>query len=317
MLDPAIINPLDNPIFTEVAYRALAVYGAGLLLIIMLNGFRLKDLWKKNIGKRYLSWLVIGPLYLLFIFLGGYPALAFLLFILWLASREIGQITKLPRAYIWGLYFLSFVSVYVASFQNEYFYSLPLIYFLVLTGIAIKENHAQKSFLHSAVTMFVSIWIIFSLSHFVLLSQLNAGFDSTKALLILIGFAVPLSDVFAYVVGRAFAKSKALDKIKVASNLSPKKSYAGSLGNMVGAGLGIGIMAFALTGYVAPIHWIVIAVLIGFGGLIGDITESMFKRYYGVKDSGTLIPGHGGVLDRIDSTLRVIVILYYYILFFM
>lgn len=316
MHDQRFLNPLANPILFATLDRVFLLYVAGFFLILILNKFKLKGIWQTNVGKRYLSWLVIGPIYLSFIFLGGDLSLLFLFGVLLLSMKEIKNITTLPKPYIYGLMFLSAISVYIAGFQTQFFYSLPLIAFLVISFISIKENNAQKSFLNSSISIYIFIWIIFSLTHFVLLGQLNNGLDNSKSLLILLGFAVPLSDIFAYVVGRNLAKIKFLDKFKVASNLSPKKSYPGALGNIIGAGLGIAIMYFILKEYLPLYHWIIIAIFIGMAGLVGDITESMFKRYYKVKDSGTLIPGHGGILDRIDSSLRVILALYYYLLFF-
>ncbi len=315
MQDPNFLNPLLNPIFTDVLLRTAVVYLAGLFLILILNKFKVANLWQTNIGKRYLSWLAIGPVFLLFVLFGGYAALFFLLAVLLLSVWEVKSISDLPKSYIIGLIAMSVLSVYVASFQPDYFLSLPLIYFLIITFISFKENRAEGSFANASITLFISIWVIFSMSHFVLLGHLNNTLDDSKALLILLGFAIPLSDICAYVVGRYFSRFPTLDKYKVASNLSSKKSYAGALGNIIGAGIGIACMYFAIGGYLPIYHWVLIAILIGVAGIVGDITESMFKRYYRTKDSGTIIPGHGGVLDRIDSSMRVIVILYYYLIF--
>jgi phosphatidate cytidylyltransferase len=312
-----ILNPLNNPIFYPVLYRTIAVFALGFILIWVLNKFTLKGVWTKELGKRYLSWLIIGPLFLVAVLFGGDVALVFLGIILLFSLWEVGHIAKMPKMYRGALYFLAIVSVYVVSYQTSYFYSLPIFYFLVLSAVAISQNDAKKGFFNMSVCLYAAIWIIFSLSHFVLLGHLNNTLDHSKALLILLGFAVPLSDVFAYVVGRAFQKIPSLDKHKIASNLSSKKSYVGVLGNILGAALGILIMWFAVGSYLPKIHWVILAILMGVMGVVGDITESMFKRYYGVKDSSHLIPGHGGFLDRIDSILRIIVVLYYYLLFFL
>lgn len=106
-----------------------------------------------------------------------------------------------------------------------------------------------------------------------------------------------IGDSGAYLVGRS------LGRHKLAPVLSPKKTIEGSIGGLVGtvlvaiavdavAGLGIGWVAVVLLG-----------VVIGAAGQIGDLTESLMKRQAGVKDSGALIPGHGGILDRIDALL--------------
>lgn len=317
MQDPDFLNPLQNPILSPIIWRVFWLYLAGFILIWILNNFSLKNLWKKNIGQRYLSWLILGPIYLGAVLLGGIASLIFLLFVLFLSIKEIKQISKLPSIYINVLYFLSVLSVYIASYQTEFFYSLPLAYFLFITFASIHQNDAKKSFLEACISLFVSIWIIFSLSHFILLGHLNNTIDNSKSLLIFLGFAIPLSDILAYVIGNIFNKINFLDKYKVASNLSPNKSYIGSLGNILGVAIGILIMFFIIGEYLPLYHWVLLSLLLGLGGLAGDITESMFKRFYKAKDSGDLIPGHGGILDRTDSMLRAIVFLYYYLLFFL
>ncbi|MFH1409246.1 MAG: phosphatidate cytidylyltransferase [Nanoarchaeota archaeon] len=312
-----ILNPLENPLFIPVVYRTIFVFAFGFVLVLLLNKFRLKGIFKTNVGKRYLSWLIIGPIYLTTIFFGGDISLIILAIILIFAIWEVAKITKLPSAYVNALYLLSAFSVIIASQFTRNFYALPLVYYLVFSFIVIRSNDAKKGLFHISLAMFVSIWVIFSLSHFVLLGELNAQLDNTQALLLLIGFMVPLSDVFAYVIGKFFHRINFLDKYKIASNLSPNKTYVGMLGNIMGAGIGLWIMYFAVEHYIPLHHWIILIVLIGIMGVFGDITESMFKRYFKVKDSGHLIPGHGGILDRIDSTLRVIVVIYYYFLFFL
>lgn len=309
----ALLNPLDNPLLIPVLIRVFLVFLFGLLLIFGLNGFRVADLFKKNIGQRYLGWLLIVPIYIAALFLGGFIAEVILFLILLLGILEVAKMSNMPKMYTVTLAILSVISLYVVAYQTQYFYSLPLIYFMTLTTIAIKENDAKKSFQHVTLALYIAIWLIFSLCHFVLLNDLNIRLDNTKSLLLLIGFAVPLSDVFAYVIGKTFQKIHFFDQYKIASNLSPNKTYSGSLGNIFGAILGILIMNFILKDYLPLYHWLIIGVLIGSFGVIGDITKSMLKRFYDVKDSGTIIPGHGGVLDRIDSTLRVVVVLYYYL----
>ncbi len=312
--DPyAYISPLLNPIFLPVIKRIILLYFAGFVLIWLLNKGKLKNIWSTNVGQRYLSWLVIGPLYMFTVFFGGDLSLAVLIILLILALWEVARITKISREYVIALYLLAGVSVYIASYHREYFYSLPLMYFGIVTFLANRNNDPKHGFFHAATTLFALIWLVFSLSHFVLLGHMNNILDSTKSLLILLGFAVPLSDIGAYVVGNFFHKIKFLDQYKLASNISPKKTYVGALGNVLGAAIGVWIMYFAIQQYLPWYHWIIIAGIIGLYGVSGDITESMFKRYFGVKDSSTLIPGHGGILDRIDSTARVIVVLYYYL----
>ncbi len=105
-----------------------------------------------------------------------------------------------------------------------------------------------------------------------------------------------LSDVAAYFVGRTFGGPKLMPKI------SPKKTWSGFVGGIAG-----GILASCLILYFADIsakwqHYI-LAVLLSMAVAVGDLLESAFKRHFNVKDSGSLIPGHGGVLDRADGLM--------------
>jgi phosphatidate cytidylyltransferase len=313
MQDPNFINPLSNPIFIEVVKRFFWVFLLGLVLIFVLNKFSFREIWKKELGKRYLSWLVLGVILLFFISVGGILSLVFLFLITILAIFELVKMSNLPKTYWYGLIFLSFVSIIIVSFFPQNFYMLPILYFMVWTLIPIRIND-KKGFFNSSVSLYASIWIIFALCHFVLLGHLNNSFDNTKALLFLVLFAVPLADIGAYVFGRMFSKIEFFNKFKIAENISPKKIWAGILGDIIGAGIGIWIMYFAIQNYFSIVQMIVLALLIGFFSVMGDLNESMVKRYFNVKDSSNIIPGHGGVLDRIDSILRVIVIVYYFAL---
>lgn len=109
-----------------------------------------------------------------------------------------------------------------------------------------------------------------------------------------------MADTAAYVFGSLFGKHKLAPKI------SPGKTWEGFLSSCVfTAGLAIGlsyIPYFQQIGF-SIWQWIVFALIIEVFGLFGDLTESLFKRKAGVKDSGNIIPGHGGVLDRVDSIL--------------
>ena len=102
-------------------------------------------------------------------------------------------------------------------------------------------------------------------------------------------------DVFAYLVGMAFGRHRLFER------LSPKKSWEGFFGGVAGA-LGMGYVASRCMAEAWGL-WIGLALVAAVTGVLGDLVESMFKRAAGVKDSGTIIPGHGGILDRFDAML--------------
>ncbi len=119
--------------------------------------------------------------------------------------------------------------------------------------------------------------------------------------LLLLSFFILIwfSDIGAYVIGRAFGAGKK----KLAPDISPKKTWTGFWGGMSFCILAA--IVLELTG-IFPFPWyhcILLAVIMNLGGVCGDLYESMWKRHFGVKDSGRIIPGHGGMLDRFDSTL--------------
>jgi phosphatidate cytidylyltransferase len=113
---------------------------------------------------------------------------------------------------------------------------------------------------------------------------------------LLVVLATWIGDTAAYLIGRAFGRRK------LAPLLSPNKTIEGSLGGLAGAAV-VGALVFV--GFGLGVWWLgaVVGAIVGVAGQIGDLFESFLKRQAGVKDSGALIPGHGGVLDRIDALL--------------
>jgi len=124
--------------------------------------------------------------------------------------------------------------------------------------------------------------------------EAEAGLATVLWLLLLVWAA----DTLAYVFGRWIGGPK------LAPRISPKKTWAGLGGAMAGAAL-VGAAGSAATGLVAAPAAIVVSGLAGALGQVGDLAESAVKRRFGAKDSGTIIPGHGGVLDRVDALLFV------------
>ncbi|MGB4096079.1 MAG: phosphatidate cytidylyltransferase [Acetomicrobium sp.] len=135
------------------------------------------------------------------------------------------------------------------------------------------------------------IFIVFPWSFLVMLRQRPFG----GKLLLSLFLCTWSCDVLAYLIGRKFGKTP------FARNISPKKTLEGFAGGLVGSLFCAVILSFCLK--IPPLPWILMGALVGVGGQIGDLYESLFKREVGVKNSGTLIPGHGGFLDRFDSIL--------------
>lgn len=111
-----------------------------------------------------------------------------------------------------------------------------------------------------------------------------------------------LSDTAAYLVGKSVGRTKLIPRV------SPNKTVEGAIGGLVAAGVtaALCIVGFGLG--VHPLTAVLFGIVLGVIGMLGDLGESMIKRRAGVKDSGNLIPGHGGMLDRIDALIFVLVV---------
>jgi phosphatidate cytidylyltransferase len=152
---------------------------------------------------------------------------------------------------------------------------------------------------------------------FIFITKISFGIkDYNPKIIIGLFILIWTNDTFAYLVGKSIGKHKLLERI------SPKKTIEGFIGGVVFA-VFAGFLISKL--YIKPnvnfsqksiLIWTIIALIVGVFGTIGDLIESKFKRIAGVKDSGKIMPGHGGVLDRLDSVIFVapIVFLFYQIL---
>jgi phosphatidate cytidylyltransferase len=163
------------------------------------------------------------------------------------------------------------------------------------------RKNAPGSLSNWAFTIAGAVYIGFSSSHFVRLRLVGQGM-SWVALALL---STWICDSGAYFVGCAVGKHKFFPKI------SPKKTWEGAI-----AGLFSGVIATVLLGYLLldlGIGWgIILGMLLVLGATFGDLAESVIKRQVGVKDASELIPGHGGMLDRVDSLLFVVPLVFYF-----
>jgi phosphatidate cytidylyltransferase len=183
---------------------------------------------------------------------------------------------------------------------------------LVLLVVCAFRSPVNRVLADTAYSVFGLVYIGYSMSTLYLLSSLDNG----PSLLLFLFLAVWCGDVAALYIGRAFGRRK------LAPTLSPNKTWEGSFASVGGSIVITLLLIWASTALVArnfvwlsypgPIlHWIGLAVLVNIGAQLGDLVESAIKRGAGVKDSGHLLPGHGGFLDRIDALLLAAPLLWY------
>jgi phosphatidate cytidylyltransferase len=148
-----------------------------------------------------------------------------------------------------------------------------------------------------------------------LLFMFLANEEKTNGFMILLlSFVIsPISDVMAYFTGMAIGGKKLCPKI------SPKKTWAGAIGGTIGGGLGSMLVCLVFKprlNFFSPIlFFLIVGLIVSVVNIFGDLLESLIKRKAGVKDSGKILPGHGGVLDRIDGTMFAVIAIYIAFLF--
>jgi phosphatidate cytidylyltransferase len=187
---------------------------------------------------------------------------------------------------------------------------------LLLFMICVFRSPLDRVLLDSACSLFCLVYIGFTLCTLPLIGAQEGG----PSLLLLLLFVVWSGDTAAFYIGKNFGRHK------LAPRLSPGKTWEGTAASVAGSlvitvvlielakyltGRGIDLLAYPGSIW----NWLLLAVILNVAAQLGDLVESALKRGAGVKDSGTLLPGHGGVLDRIDALLLAAPVLWYAQLF--
>ncbi|MHB1256400.1 MAG: phosphatidate cytidylyltransferase [Dethiobacteraceae bacterium] len=243
---------------------------------------------------RLASTLVGIPVVLAATWLGGLPFFFMALFIGILALRELYNIAQLSRRsdrlFGYGAHLFLFFSVSVFG-MSSYFGGLIFI-FLALNIYWLLFY--PTDFKNLAILFWGVFYVTVLLSCILLLRQAPDGFLFVSAALI----TVWASDTGAYLVGMSMGRRKLMPAV------SPAKSFEGAVGGVLFAAIALVFMSPSM-GY-SLWQAAALGVVLSVMGQLGDLAESALKRWGNVKDSGSFLPGHGGVLDRIDSILFVI-----------
>lgn len=258
--------------------------------------------------KRWISGLILAPILILFILYA--PFWLFLSLILLLILIGLGEYCALLRPEISrqekGMSLvLGGLFVFFLQARETRLIAAGLIFiFFFLSIRAIVQTKVFPLRLEEAGKHLLGLlYIPFLLSHFIWMHQMANGPVWILFTLVMVYFG----DTTAFYIGRAWGRNK------MAPLLSPGKTIEGGFGAIGGSAAGALFFHFLFLPQISLSHALVLGSLVGLIGQLGDLWESLLKRSAQVKDSGTLIPGHGGLLDRIDSVLFAGPLVYHYV----
>jgi len=257
--------------------------------------------------KRVISSIVGILIFIGIISWGHFPFFILIALITAVGLREFNTITQHDNyvsLLITSLLFLvvSYLNlIYKIDFPIEYLFILVLMVFFYDSYRQEKLNDIIHT---TSFNLLGIIYIVFGLIYFIYLRNLDFKFGLWIALI-----GTWLTDIGAYFVGKYYGK------LKMAPRISPNKTVEGAIGGIVFSF----IFVIAVTLYLNVFNglWLIYAVLLPFVAITGDLFESAIKRAAGVKDSGHIIPGHGGILDRFDSLLFTIPFTYFFLTLFL
>ncbi|NLM45387.1 MAG: phosphatidate cytidylyltransferase [Firmicutes bacterium] len=241
--------------------------------------------------QRFLSALLVIPLVLAVTWAGGYFFLLAVMAIAFLAYREFSRLAVLSQAAVAHIFPAASFAILLAAkfFGKEGLFAALVTFFLLAHIFWVVAFPAD--FRRLLLLVWGEFYLSGLLSFFILLRDLENGLMYVVALL----FTVWASDSGAYFCGIAFGRHKLLPAV------SPKKSVEGAVAGLVFGSVCLALLAPALR--MTRLAGALAGLVLSLAGQAGDLAESAFKRWADTKDSGHFLPGHGGVLDRIDSLL--------------
>ncbi len=265
--------------------------------------------------QRALSALVFVPLFLGIAWLGGSYFDIFLALILAFAGFEYDRMLKTDGYQVSFVLMIGSILTVVSmrifsSFSTEHFVLMAILAVFGVFALWKYENGDHLAFLSLVLQLFGVFYIGFLGAFGITLN--HSGTNGNLWVLVTIAI-VWLVDAGAYLIGTRYGKKEVLP------NLSPKKTLEGFLGGtLVGvvSGLLIGLILNAVLPELGPWKGALLGFIMGPVAFFGDALMSLLKRTVGVKDTGKLLPGHGGVLDRLDSMLWALVFSTYFMMLF-
>lgn len=271
--------------------------------IAVLRRFGSRDV--SHAGQSFRAWLIMAPAALAAIFLGRAAAIVFIFGLALLGFWEYARATGLVRdRLLVGVVMASIVAlavdVVLAGGMRpqldwfEMYLTLPLVATVLILCVPIVRNRTTGELSRVTLAVFGFIYIGWMFGHLALLANARNAYGYLMYLF----FAVELNDISAYVCGRL------LGRHPLRSNLSPNKTWEGALGGLA-VSLALPWLLWFSFPHFGAAELVLTGLIVGIGGQLGDLVMSLIKREAGIKDMGSLLPGHGGILDRIDSLIFV------------
>jgi len=295
-------HAFDQPATVWLVGAVLGVLVFASALVACLAGAgRLAPKTRSELQKRLLSWWVLAPLMIGPVLLGAAFVFAAVLVLSLLCYREFARATGLFREHFTSaLVVLGILGTSFAAVDHWYdlFTAMLPLGVVTIAGLSVVADEPRGYIQRTALGVFAFAFFGAGFGHLAYFAN-DASF---RPLILLVLIAVELNDVFAYVSGRLFGRRKLLPQT------SPNKTWGGAIGALVLTTTFVGLVGpFVLAG--RPVgsgtHLLLLGLLVGVAGQLGDLVLSAIKRDVGIKDFAATIPGHGGLLDRFDSLVLV------------
>ncbi len=265
------------------------------------------DLGLNKNATRMLTGFIMGTIVMLCIIKGGLALLALLIFMLVAGSKEYVEMLNNKGFYpsLRVIYFTQAILAAVAYFKRFDLVAITLTICAMSSFMWVLFRGRQPYIANVATTLLGMVYCGWFPLHLIFLRDLSCDkYDSGLGFVVLMFTAILLTDIGCYYVGTKLGKNK------LAPIISPNKTIEGSLGGMICA-----ICGAVIVGYFIDLQWymaVIAGVICTVFAQIGDLCESLLKRDAGVKDSGNSLPGHGGFLDRCDSFILTLPVMYYF-----
>jgi phosphatidate cytidylyltransferase len=276
--------------------------------ILWLVRKRVEPAWQS-----YRGWLVMVPITAAALFLGRESAIVFLTGVGLLGFWEFARATGLSEdGYMVAGVSLGILAVGLATLVPDpgkavhgwfdLFMTLPALVVPCILVIPILRNRVTGQLHALALAIAGFLFFGWMFGHVTFLANSKNAYAYLAYLL----FAVEVDDIAAFLAGKLFGRHV------LRSNISPKKTWEGSLGALA-VSLALPWALWWTFPHLGPVDLLAVGLIVGIGGQIGDLAISVIKRDLGIKDMGATIPGHGGILDRIDSLIYVAPLFFHYL----